>query len=114
MEAYKLDRDPENGEAHLSTSVDSDIQVAADGITAAWRYANSDISGNAATVTLVVDGETVFTRKLQPGETIDGITLEKPLAAGNYDALVVTTVDDNAGGTAMTTRVPVTMSVAAE
>ncbi len=61
-----------------------------------------------------MDGETVYTGKLQPGETIEGITLDKPLAAGDYEALVVITVKDAAGETIMTTRVPVTMSVAAE
>ena len=63
---------------------------------------------------LVVDGETVYTGALKPGESIDGITLDKPLAAGNYEAMVVTTVKDDAGETVMTTRVPVTISVAAE
>jgi predicted amidohydrolase YtcJ len=113
-EAYKLDREPESGEAHLATTVDADIQVAADGVTAACQYTNSDTSGNTVNVALVVDGETVYSGTLKPGESIDGITLEKPLAAGSYDAMVVTTVKDAAGETVMTTRVPVTVSVAAE
>ena len=113
-EAYKLDRAPDAGEAHLATEVDSDIRVAADGVTAACQYTNTDASGNTVTVALVVDGETVYTRTLKPGESIDGITLEKPLSAGNYEAMVVSTVKDAAGETVMTTRVPVTMSVAAE
>jgi len=54
------------------------------------------------------------TRTLKPGESIDGITLEKPLAAGDYEAMVVSTVKDDAGETVMTTRVPVNVSVAAE
>ena len=78
------------------------------------QYTNSDTSGNAVSVALMVDGETVFTRTLKPGESLDGFTLEKPLAAGNYDAMVVTTVKDTAGETVMTTRMPVTISVAAE
>ena len=113
-EAYKVERAPENGEAHLSTEVDSDIQVAADGVTVDCQYTNNDASGNTVTVALVVDGETVYTGALKPGESIDGITLDKPLAAGNYEAMVVTTVKDDAGETVMTTRVPVTISVAAE
>jgi DNA repair exonuclease SbcCD ATPase subunit len=113
-EAYKLDRELESGDAHMATEVDSDIQVAADGVTAVCQYTNSDTSGNAVSVALMVDGETVFTRTLKPGESLDGFTLEKPLAAGNYDAMVVTTVKDTAGETVMTTRMPVTISVAAE
>ena len=113
-EAYKLDRELESGDAHMATEVDSDIRVAADGVTAVCQYTNSDASGNAVSVALMVDGETVFTRTLKPGESLDGFTLEKPLAAGNYDAMVVTTVKDAAGETVMTTRMPVTISVAAE
>ena len=113
-EAYKLDRELESGDAHMATEVDSDIRVAADGVTAVCQYTNSDTSGNAVSVALMVDGETVFTRTLKPGESLDGFTLEKPLAAGNYDAMVVTTVKDAAGETVMTTRMPVTISVAAE
>ena len=113
-EAYKLDRELESGDAHMATEVDSDIRVAADGVTAVCQYTNSDTSGNAVSVALMVDGETVFTRTLKPGESLDGFTLEKPLAAGNYDAMVVTTVKDTAGETVMTTRMPVTISVAAE
>lgn len=113
-EAYKLDREPESGEAHLATAVDADIQVAADGVTAACQYTNSDTSGNTVSVALVVDDETVYTGTLKPGESIDGITLEKALAAGSYEAMVVTTVVDAAGETVMTTRVPVSISVAAE
>ena len=113
-EAYKLDRELESGDAHMATEVDSDIRVAADGVTAVCQYTNSDTSGNAVSVALMVDGETVFTRTLKPGESLDGFTLEKPLAAGNYDAMVVTTVKDATGETVMTTRMPVTISVAAE
>jgi hypothetical protein len=109
-----VEREPESGEAHLSTEVDSDIRVAADGVTAEGQYTNNDASGNTVAVTLVVDGETVFTRTLKPGEAIDGFTLEKPLAAGVHEAMVVTTVKDNAGENVMTTRVPVTISVAAK
>ena len=114
VEAYKLENDPEEGEAHLSTAVGSAIAVAADGVTASWQYTNSSLSGNPANVALELDGETLFSQKLQPGETLGEITLEKPLAAGTYQAMVVTTVDGDGGEQQMKTRVPVTLTVAAE
>ena len=109
-----VDHDPEEGDAHLATAVDSDIRVAADGVTAQWQYANSNLSGNDATVELVVNDETVYSGALKPGETIEGITLDKALAAGEYQGMVVTTVYDAAGEHQVTTRVPVTLTVAAE
>ena len=114
MQAYKLDREPVAGEAHLSTEVNNVIQVAADGVTADWQYANSDLSGNTADVALTVDGEAIWSGELKPGETLDGITLDKALEAGEYQAMVVTTVYDAAGEHQLTSRVPVTLNVAAE
>ena len=114
MQAYKLDHAPEAGEAHLATEVNNAIQVAADGVTADWQYANSDLSGNTAAVALTVDGEAIWSGELTPGETLDGITLDKALEAGEYQAMVVTTVYDDAGEHQLTSRVPVTLNVAAE
>ncbi len=112
LEAYKLDRDITSGEAHISTAVENAIEVAEDGVTATWQYANSNLSGNAAILTLTLDGETIYTSEaLKPGETIDTLTLDKPLASGEYQAMAVTTVYDDAGEAQLTSRVPVTINV---
>ena len=112
LEAYKLDRDITSGEAHISTAVENGIQVAEDGVTATWQYANSDLSGNAAILTLVLDGETIYTSEaLKPGETVETLTLDKALASGEYQAMAVTTVYDAAGEAQLTSRVPVTINV---
>ena len=115
MTAYKVEHEPESGEAHLSTAVDNVIQVAADGVTGQWQYVNSELSGNSATISLTLDGETLYTSKaLKPGEALESITLEKPLAPGAYKALAVSTVYDKSGEKQLVTRVPVTLNVAAE
>ena len=101
-----------SGEAHISTAVENGIQVAEDGVTATWQYANSDLSGNAAILTLVLDGETIYTSEaLKPGETVETLTLDKALASGEYQAMAVTTVYDAAGEAQLTSRVPVTINV---
>ena len=113
LEAYRVQRDPASGEAHIATAVDNAIAVDADGVTATWQYANSDLSGNAATLSLVLDGEEIFkSAALKPGETLETITLDKKLEPGAYKALAVTTVYDEAGEAQLTTRVPVTLNVA--
>ena len=85
--------------------------VNADGVTGAWEYANSDISGNAITLSLVLDGKTLYSAQLTPGEQLDGITLDEPLAPGSYSAIAVTTVYDANGEQQLTNRVPVTLRV---
>ena len=108
-----MERAPATGEAHLSTTADNAIEVAADGVTASWQYANSDLSGNEATIQLLLDGEAIYTSgALKPGEALEDIVLEKPLPAGSHQAIAVTTVYDKDGAPALTTRVPVTINVA--
>ena len=86
-----------------------------DGVTGQWQYVNSELSGNSATISLTLDGETLYTSKaLKPGEALESITLEKPLAPGAYKALAVSTVYDKSGEKQLVTRVPVTLNVAAE
>ena len=70
------------------------------------------ISNN--TVQQIID---TFTKQLmngalKPGDVIDSITLEKPLEAGTYQAMAVTTVYDDKGEAQLTSRVPVTLNVA--
>ena len=113
LEAYQLTRDIVSGEAHISTAVDNAIEVAQDGVTASWQYANSNLSGNAAVLRLELNGETIYSSgSLKPGEEIDSLTLNQPLDPGTYQAMAVTTVFDDKGEPQVTTRVPVTLRVA--
>ena len=112
LEAYKVTREPAAGEAHTATAVGSVVEIEADGVTGTWEYSNSDISGNPIALSLVLDGAEIYSAKLQPGESLDGITLNAPVAAGTYQAMAVTTVADADGEDQLTTRVPVTLHVA--
>ena len=112
-EAYRLDRDPEQGQAHASVAVQSGIAVAADGVTADVHYTNGDISENSVVFSLELDGEALYTSdKLKPGESIDGATLSRALEPGDYDAIAVTTVYSASGERLSGSRVPVVLKVA--
>ena len=94
-------------------AVQSEIAVAADGVTADVQYTNGDISENAVVFSLELDGETLYTsEKLKPGERIEGATLSRALEAGSYDAVAVTTVYSANGERLSGSRVPVVLNVA--
>ena len=113
VEAYRVDREPAAGEAHSATSVGNEIHVAADGVTASWDYHNTDISSNPVVLSLQVEGETVYTSQpLLPGQSVDTLTLSKPLAPGSHEGLAVSTVYDEEGNVQFANRVPVTVVVA--
>ena len=112
-DAYRVERDPSDGQAHTATSVQEAIEVEADGVTAAWRYDNAAISAQPVVLSLQLDGETIYTSDtLKPGEGIEQITLEKPLAPGSYQAVAVTTIYNKKGEVEFANRVPVTLNVA--
>ena len=112
-DAYKLERDPSDGQAHTATSVQETIEVEADGVTAAWRYDNNAISAQPVVLSIVLDDETIYTSDtLKPGEGIEQITLDEPLAPGSYEATAVTTIYNKKGEAEFTNRVPVTLNVA--
>ena len=113
LRAYVVSRDPVAGEAYAATGTGSEIAIEADGVTGAWEYVNNDISGNPVVLTLQLEGETIYTSgALKPGQTLDTIKLNKALAAGEYEALAVTTITDEAGEVLFANRVPVTLRVA--
>ena len=113
LRAYVVSRDPAAGEAYAATGTGSEIMIEADGVTGAWEYANNDISGNSVVLTLQLEGETIYTSDaLKPGQTLETITLNKALEAGEYEALAVTTITDEAGEVLFANRVPVTLRVA--
>ena len=113
VEAYKLSRELTDGDAHTATSVRNVIDVAEDGVTAAWHYDNTAISRNPVVLSLQLDGETIFASEaLNPGETLEEITLDKPLEPGTYQAVAVTSIYDADGELQFANRVPVTLNVA--
>ena len=112
LSAYHVVREPVTGEAHTSTAVGSVIDVADDGVTGVWQYVNSDISGNPVTLSLELDGEVLYVSDtLKPGETLEGLTLRRPLEPGEYKALAVTTIYGPDNEPLFTNRVPVTLKV---
>lgn len=113
LEAYMLSRELIDGEAHIATTSASEITVAADGVTAVCSYTNTSVSGNAVVLT-IVSGEKELYRSapIAPGESVAEVTLTEALAAGEHEAIAVTTVYNEDGTVQLESRVPVTLKVA--
>ncbi len=112
-DAYRLDRTPEQGDAHASVALQNEIAVAADGVTADLHYTNNDISNNAVVFSLELDGEALFTsEQLKPGESIEGATLSRALPAGAHEAMAVTSVYGADGIRLSGSRLPIVLNVA--
>ena len=61
---------------------------------------------------LVVEDEVIYTSDaIDPGQLIEGFTLEAPLAPGDYDAIAVMSSFDG-NELVLTSRVPVVLHVA--
>ena len=113
MQAYLISRELIDGEAHVATSADSEINVAADGVTAAFHYTNNSVSGNAVVLTIVKDDAELYrSEPIAPGESVSEIVLSGALTAGVHEAVAVTTVYNEDGSVQLTSRVPVTLNVA--
>ena len=113
LEAYLLSRELIDGEAYVKTDAGSVIAIEADGVTGAWRYVNSTISGNTVVLSITMDGEELFrSEPIAPGESLESIALNRALAAGRYEAVAVTTVQDADGSVQFATRMPVVLEVA--
>ena len=113
VRAYKLSRELTTGDAHTATAVNNVIDVAADGVTATWHYDNTAISSNPVVLQLQVDGQTVYTSQpIQPGSSVEQVTLTAPLAPGSYDGIAVSSVYDDQGELLFANRVPVSVNVA--
>ena len=64
-------------------------------------------------VSLEVNGENIYTSQLlQPGESLEGIVLDAPLAAGSYEAVSITSIYDENGECLFTNRIPIAINVA--
>lgn len=112
LEAYMLSRELAEGQAHSASTLDNAVVIAADGVTGAWNYSNTLISGNAVIVALSVDGEEVLTTEaLEPGATLISFTLTEALSAGRHDGMVTATVYDADGEYVSATRIPVEVIV---
>lgn len=113
LEAYLLSRELVDGEAHVATTAVREIGVSADGMTAACSYTNTSVSGNAVVLTIVCDGKELFrSAPIAPGESVTEAALTEALAAGEYEASMVTTVYNDDGAVQLESRVPVTLKVA--
>ena len=112
LAAYCLDRELVEGEAYTASTMGDVIRVAADGVHVEWSYTNDSISGNAVVLSILLDGEELYhSAQIQPGESVEGIALNRSLSAGSYEAVAVMSVYDAEGAVVSATRVPVTIQV---
>ena len=112
LAAYRLDRELVEGEAYTASTMGDVIRVAADGVHVEWSYTNDSISGNAVVLSILLDGEEFYrSAQIQPGESVEGIALNRALSAGSYPAVAVMSVYDAEGAVVSATRVPVTIQV---
>ena len=112
LAAYRLDRELVEGEAYTASTMGDVIRVAADGVHVEWSYTNDSISGNAVVLSILLDGEELYrSAQIQPGESVEGIALNRALSAGSYPAVAVMSVYDAEDAVVSATRVPVTIQV---
>ena len=112
LAAYRLDRELVEGEAYTASTMGDVIRVAADGVHVEWSYTNDSISGNAVVLSILLDGEELYrSAQIQPGESVEGIALNRALSTGSYPAMAVMSVYDAEGAVVSATRVPVTIQV---
>ncbi|MBQ3575003.1 MAG: hypothetical protein IJA26_05005, partial [Clostridia bacterium] len=108
LEAYMLERELADGEAHAASTLNDTITVSADGVSAQWNYINNTLSGNAVVITITLDGAEIYkSEALEPGAALNSFTLADALSAGSYEAIVATSVYDANGEYMSSTRVPV-------
>ena len=111
LEAYRLDRELVEGDAYTASTL-GDVLKVADGVRVEWSYTNDSISGNAVVLSILLDGEELYrSGRIQPGESLEGITLNRALESGSYEAVAVMSVYDAEGTVVSATRVPVTIQV---
>ena len=115
-QAYHVTREASGeGERYSSYSVGNSVAVAADGVSGTVALANDVQSAGSFTMELVLDGETIYTSEaIAPGEKLEAITLEQPLAPGQYEAIIEIKKYDDDGNYIFGQRQPVTITVEAE
>lgn len=111
LQAYMLNRELTDGQAHVASTQGNVITVAADGVSATWNYSNDITSGNNVVISITIDEVEIYrSASLQPGEALEAFQLASALEAGSHNAVVATTVWTDGVATS-TTRVPVTVQV---
>ena len=115
LEAYLLERELSEGEAHSSTTAATTIHIAADGRTGTWDYTNNTVSGNSVVLTLAMGQTELFrSESLAPGAALNEIQLNTTLAPGAYEGVATTAIYAEDGTYLFANRIPVTIEVAAE
>ena len=115
LEAYLLERELSEGEAHSSTTAATTIRIAADGRTGTWDYTNNTVSGNSVVLTLAMGQTELFrSESLAPGAALNEIQLNTTLAPGAYEGVATTAIYAEDGTYLFANRIPVTIEVAAE
>ncbi len=115
LEAYLLERELSEGEAHSSTTAATTIHIAADGRTGTWDYTNNTVSGNSVVLTLAMGQTELFrSESLAPGAALNEIQLNTTLAPGAYEGIATTAIYAEDGTYLFANRIPVTIEVAAE
>ena len=115
LEAYLLERELSEGEAHSSTTAATTIHIAADGKTGTWDYTNNTVSGNSVVLTLAMGQTELFrSESLAPGAALNEIQLNTVLTPGTYEGVATTAIYAEDGTYLFANRIPVTIEVAAE
>ncbi len=113
LEAYLLERELGEGEAHSSITAATVIRIGTDGISGEWAYTNNLVSGNSVVLSIEMNGTELFrSETLAPGETLNAVRLNTALEAGSYEAVSVTAIYEEDGTYLFANRVPVTLVVA--
>ncbi|NLF27164.1 MAG: hypothetical protein GX592_04640, partial [Clostridiales bacterium] len=112
LQAYRIERSLREGESYLSTELGSVLVFDESGVEGTAAIVNTVRSGNSMVFELVLDGEVIFSSApIAPGESLESIRLEVPLAKGNYEALAVQKTFAEDGTYVSGVRVPVTLIV---
>lgn len=112
LRAYRISRELAAGEAYTSTETVNAITIAKDGVTGIWKFTNMAISGHDVVLEIIMDDQVLYTSQpIAPGESIDTIVLNAPLATGTYDAMVFTKTYAADGSYQSGTRTPITLIV---
>lgn len=112
LRAYRISRELAAGEAYTSTETVNAITIAKDGVTGIWKFTNMAISGHDVVLEIILDDQVLYTSQpIAPGESIDTIVLNAPLATGTYDAMVFTKTYAADGSYQSGTRTPITLIV---
>ena len=82
----------------------------ANGLAMDATLVNSETSGNDVVFSLEVDGEVIYASDpIAPGESLQSIQLDTPLAPGNYEAIATQTTYGPDGTYLSAVRIPIAL-----